>query len=116
MNALLSRPGWERYFKSKVEMEQYYKKLIKYPEYFPAITNHILDGDKIYVLTRRQVHDKREIFIFDLEGKIIDRKLVSFTMRSNNIWNPMTIHDNHLLQFIKNENTGKWELYKTKIL
>jgi hypothetical protein len=116
MNTLLSRPGWERYFKSKEEMETYYRNLIKYPEYFSALANIQLADNKIYVLTRRQVEDTREVFILDLKGKIIKQKMLPFKMRSSSIWNPMTIHNEHLYQLVKNNDSGEWELFRTKLL
>lgn len=116
MNKLTSRPGWERYFKNREDMEEYYRNLIQYPEYFPAIADIIIADKKIYVVTVNQVEDKRELWILDLDGKVIDKKMVLFRMRSESIWYPYIIQNKHLYQLILNEQTNKWELYSIKII
>ncbi len=116
LSSLTNRPGWERYFKSREDMEEYYRNLIKYPEYFPAIADILFADEKIYVVTGNQVEDKREIWILDMGGKIIDKKTVHFKMRSETVWFPYSIQNKHLYQLILNEQTEKWELYSIKIM
>ncbi|MCP4726972.1 MAG: hypothetical protein GY863_18165 [bacterium] len=115
MSNLTNRPGWERYFKSRDEMEEYFRNLIKYPEYFPAIEGIHLSDDKIYVLTRLQVEGKREFWILDPDGNAIDKIMIPFKMRSENMQYPYSIRNNHLYQLILNEQTEKWELFSTRI-
>jgi hypothetical protein len=115
MSNLTNRPGWERYFSSREEMEKYYGKLITYPEYFPAIVGIHLADDNIYVHLRNQVEDKREFWILDLNGLIKDKKMVPFKLRSESNWYPYTIQNKYLYQLILNEQTSKWELFSMKL-
>jgi hypothetical protein len=116
LSKLTGRPGWERYFNSRGEMEAYYKNLIRYPEYFPAIQCIHLADDKIFVFTGNQIEDKREIWILDLSGNIINKVMIPFRMRSLRIAFPYTVHDNKLYQLIPNDQTDRWELYSLAII
>jgi hypothetical protein len=116
MSNLTNRPGWERYFKSREEMEEYYRKLITYPEYFPAIVGIHLADNKIYVHLRNQVEDKREFWILDLNGQIKDKKMIPFKLRSESSWYPYTIQNECLYQLILDEQTGNWGLFSMKLL
>jgi hypothetical protein len=116
MSKLTNRPGWERFFESRERMEAFYTNLVKFPAYFPAIECIHLVDDKIYVHTRTQVEDKREFWILDLDGSVIDKKMVPFEMKSALIWYPYSIRNNRLYQLILNEQTNKWELYSNAII
>ena len=116
LKSVTSRPGWEKFFNSREEMEEYYRKLIKFPEYFPAIDAIHISDDKIYVTTSHQEEEIREFWILGLEGEVLDRKMIPFKMSSNNIWFPYTIQNNRLYQLILNELTGNWELFSEKLI
>jgi hypothetical protein len=116
LSNLTSRPGWERFFKSREEMEAYYMNLIKYPEYFPAILSLHFADNRIYVLTRNQVEDKREFWILDLDGHLINKEMVPFKMRSQSMPYPFSIQNNNLYQLILNEQTDQWELYSIAVI
>ena len=116
MSKLTNRPGWENYFKSREEMEAYFRKLVKFPEYFPAIERILLADDKIYVQTRNQAEDQQEFWVLDLDGQVLERKMVPFKMRSEIICYPYTIQDERLYQLIFDAEAGEWELYASKIL
>lgn len=110
---LTSRPGWERFFNSREEMETFYRNRIKYPAYFPAIQQIFTTDARIYVLTRTQFEDQREIWILDLEGQLINREVVQFKMRSQDNPYPFTIQNNRFFQLILSDQTEQWELYST---
>ena len=111
MSKLTNRPGWENYFDSREKMEEYYRNLIKYPEYFPAITAIHLSEDRIYVVTGIHAAEKRQIWILDLDGQVLEKTTVPFKMRSESVWYPYTIKNRRLYQLIINEETGEWEIY-----
>jgi len=111
LSRLTGRPGWERYFNSYKEMEEYYKNLIKYPDYFPAIQSMVVADDRIFVFTSKQIEDERELWILDLTGSVIKKEMVPFRMQSLSMPYPYTVHNNHLYQLIPNDLTDLWELY-----
>lgn len=115
MNNLLSRPGWERYFSSRAEMEEYYRGRIIFPDRHPAIRMIQVHDDRIYVLTNAQRGETREMWILDLQGALLEKKMVPFRMRTTTLWHPFTVHQGHLYQLLPNEVTGGWELVRTKI-
>ena len=111
MSRLFDRPGWERYFSTREEMEEYYTNLVTFPDYFPAIAAVHISGDHIYVRTANQVGNSREFWILDLDGRIIDKKMVPFEMQSEHVWYPYVIRRRHLYQLVPNEQTNRWELF-----
>jgi hypothetical protein len=116
MNNLLSRPGWERYFSNRTEMEEYYRGRIIFPDHLPAIQMIQVHDDRIYVLTNAQRGETREMWILDLQGELLERKMVPFRMRTALLWYPFTVHRGHMYQLLPNDATGRWEVVQTKIL
>jgi hypothetical protein len=115
MSRLLNRPGWERYFSSREEMEEHYKNLIEFPEFFPAIAALHLADDQIYVRTSTQTDNTREFWILDLDGQVCAKKMVPFEMQTEQVWCPYAIRNKHLYQLILNERTDEWELFSVDI-
>lgn len=115
MSRLLNRPGWERYFSTREEMEEYYMNLIQFPDYFPAIAAIHLADEKIYVRTANQVGSSREFWILDLDGQVTDKKMVPFEMQTEQVWYPYVIRRKHLYQLVPNERTHRWELFSVDI-
>jgi hypothetical protein len=115
MAGLTSRPGWEKYFSTREEMEQYFRNLVVFPDRFPAIRLIRVAADRIYVLTNSQHGEAREIWILDLEGTLQEKRMVPFRMQTALRWYPLAVHQNHLYQLLPNETTGTWELLRTTL-
>lgn len=115
LNALMSRPGWERYYSSRDEMEADLRGRVVFPERFPAIRRIQVQNDRIYVLTNRQVGDTRELWILDLEGRLLERATIPLRMRSALQWYPFALHNGRVYQLLPEESTGTWSLYQARI-
>jgi hypothetical protein len=115
MNSLVSRPGWERFFSSREEVEEYFRNLVVFPQRFPAIRMIFVDDERIYALTNAQIGETREIWILDLQGELQGKKLVPFRMRTALRGYPFTVHGGHVYQLIPDDATGRWELFRADI-
>jgi len=91
------------------------KDKIKFPEYFPFIRSYHIADAKLYILTYRVTDEKKEFFIFDMNGKLI--KQIFLPLREIDPLNlsPYSIKNGKLYQLLENEKTEKWELYVNEI-
>lgn len=91
------------------------KKLISFPDYFPAIQLFCVDAGKIYIMTYLEEDEKYETFIYSKDGKILKRVFLPFKYTDGVEANPYTFHNNKFYQLIENEETEEWELHAAKI-
>ncbi|UCH96433.1 MAG: hypothetical protein JSV88_06170 [Candidatus Aminicenantes bacterium] len=110
---------WFEYIKKRRGMEHYnyVKKKVRFPEFFPAIRDLIVDNGHVYVLTYQRKQGKNEFFIFDLEGKLVKKAWVPLKDKGFDgiFYFPYCIKNNYLYQLIENEDSEQWELHRFSI-
>lgn len=94
---------------------QYFKQTVRFPEFFPAIYDLVVDNGHIYVITYRRKENQSEFFIFDLEGKLVKRLFLPVAYRNPTTFNPYTFSRNRFYQLIENEDEEEWELHAIEI-
>jgi len=98
-----------------VERYNYAKQKVRFPEFFPAIRDLMVDNGHVYVLTFRREKEKSEFFIFDLEGKPVKKTFLPLKPLgdySEVFFLPYCIKNNYLYQLIENEEEEVWELHR----
>ena len=100
-------------------MNRYYrvKQRVRFPEFFPAIRDLIVDNSHIYLLTWRKKEQEHEFFIFDLEGKLVKKTFVPLQDYDDGVaLFPYSLKNNYFYQLIDNEEEEVWELQRFSIL
>ena len=101
-----------------MEHYNYVKKKVRFPEFFPAIKDLVVDSGHVYVTTYQRKQGKSEFFIFDLEGKLVKKTFLPLKPLGNYFgvfFFPYCIKNNYLYQLIENEDTEQWELQRFSI-
>lgn len=113
------KKGVHQFFKTdpgtKQVYEAFFKKLLKFTDYFPAIQNFIADQGKIYIQTYLKEDGKYEYFIYDLKGKFLKRLFLPVAYMNGLMPSPFTIENHTLYQLIENEDEEEWELHAVEI-
>lgn len=81
----------------------------QFPRYFPLRFFRIDDG-KIYVQTFKREKEKSELYIFDLDGKLIRKVMAPIRESEILVDYPFTIANGKIYQLSENEDTEEWEL------
>ena len=108
------RKGIHDYFKTNPATKQTYefiKNMITFGEYFPAIQGIYVDNQKIYIQTYMKKEEKYECFIYEVNGKFLQRLFLPVKYMNALMPNPTTIKDNTLYQLVENEDEENWELH-----
>lgn len=108
---------YKDFFKNDPSTKMYYtmmEKLIKFPEYFPAVRYFHVIGNKVYVLTFKEKDQKREFIIFDLKGKLLKKTMLPLQELSAIKLNPYTFKDMKFYQLVENKDET-WELQELVI-
>lgn len=94
---------------------EWYKRNIRFPDYFPAIRSLNIANKKIYARTYKKVDGKTECFIFNTKGKLLRK--VFLPIQEKDCWDsyPFTINNGKLYQLIENPETENYELHVTEI-
>lgn len=111
--------AWFKRIKRRRGMNFYYyaKKKVRWPEFFPAIRDLIVDNGHVYVVTWRRKEQKSEFFIFDLEGKLEKKTWLPLQDYDDGVaLFPYSLKNNYLYQLIDNEEEEVWELHRFSIL
>lgn len=91
----------------------YAKKKVRWPEFFPAIRDLMVDNDHVYVITWRKREQEHEFFIFDLEGKLIKKTFLPLQDYDDGVaLFPYSLKNNYIYQLIDNEEEEAWELHR----
>jgi len=112
------RKGIHEYFKTNPATKQTYefiKNMITFGEDFPAIQGIYVDNQKIYIQTYMKKEEKYEFFIYEVDGKFLQRLFLPVKYMNGLMPNPTTIKDNTLYQLIENEEEENWELHEHPI-
>ena len=108
------RKGVYEYFKTNPATKQTYefiKNMITFAEYFPALQVIYVDNQRIYIQTYMKKEENYEFFIYDVNGKFLQRLFLPVKYMNGFMVNPTTIKDNTLYQLIENEEEENWELH-----
>jgi hypothetical protein len=106
------------YIKKRRGMQRYHyvKKKVRFPEFFPAISDLVVDGGYVHVITYRRKKNQSEVFVFDLEGKLVKKTFVPLQYSGHGLsFLPYSIKNNYLYQLIENEEEEEWELHRFSI-
>jgi hypothetical protein len=87
------------------------KKRLNFPKYFPKIYQCRVSSTKIYIITYLTKGNKRECFIYDLNGKYLKRIFLPLKNESPVDHGIFTIYNDKLYQIIENLNNEIWELH-----
>jgi len=90
------------------------ENMIKFDNYFPAIRNFYVTGNKIYILTYLKKDEKIECFIYDTNWKFYKKVFLPIYMKNPIRFYPFSIRQNKLFQLTEN-NDEVWEFHVTKI-
>jgi hypothetical protein len=111
---------WFEYIKKRRGMAVYhnFKQRVRFPEFFPAILDLIVDSGHVYVLTFGRKQEKSEFIIFDLEGKLVKKTFLPLKDSGFGgvFFFPYCIKNNYLYQLIENEEEEVLELQRFSIL
>jgi hypothetical protein len=108
------KKGVHEFFKTNPATKQSYefiKNMITFAEYFPAIQGFYVENQKIYIQTYMKKEEKYEFFIYDVNGKFLQRLFLPVKYMNEFMPNPTAIKDNTLYQLIENEEEENWELH-----
>lgn len=103
----LYKPLWERI-----------KNTLKFREYYPAIKDFCVSGDRIYVITHKMERDQRECIVLDMKGKELKRVFVPMNEIEPFTYYPMLygVEGGIYYTLLENEDDESWELHRKKIL
>jgi hypothetical protein len=109
--------AWFNRIKRNLGMDAYYdvKQRVRFPEFFPAILDLIVDNGHVYVITYRRKENQSECFIFDLQGKLVKKTWLPLKNYDGVYLFPYCINNNYLYQLIDNEEEEVWELQRFPI-
>jgi hypothetical protein len=101
------------FFKSDPRFKQQFEQdinTIRFPDYFPEIRDFKVADRKIYAISFREKNQQKEIFIFELNGKLLKKMMIPLGELSPRELTPYTIEKGNLYQLVENLNTEEWEL------
>jgi hypothetical protein len=87
------------------------KKMIRFPDYFPAVRDMVINNEKLYVRTYKKNGGKTEFFILDSKGKLLEKVFIPIYERNRREYYSYSICDGKVYQLIENEDTEEWELH-----
>ncbi|MCK5055583.1 MAG: hypothetical protein KAT34_02940 [Candidatus Aminicenantes bacterium] len=91
------------------------RDIIRFPAYLPIIRHYRIEDKKIYVVTYKETDQKKECWIFNIDGKFLRKVMLPISEMSPIKLYPYTIKNNKLYHFVENLDAGKWELHITEI-
>jgi len=91
------------------------KIMLYYPDYLPIIFNLQFSDPYLYVFTWNIQGEKRDLFIFKLDGTFVKKTTIPFKLVQFMIPYPFDIMDKTLFQLVDNEDTEDWELHQIPI-
>lgn len=93
-----------------VNTRDFFLSVLLFPKTFPAIWNFTTADNKVYVLTYKRKKGKTEMFVFDTEGKLLEKTFIPLVV--DNFYrpgNPFTIANGKLYQLLENDDE-EWQL------
>ena len=110
--------AWFNRIKKRLGLDRYYlaRRMVRWPEFFPAIRDLMVDNGHVYVITYGRKQGKSECFIFNLEGKPVKKTWLPLKDYDGVAFFPYSIKNNFLYQLIDNEEEEVWELHRFSIV
>ena len=93
------------------ERYETFKNWIKIVSEFPVIGDFLFDGQYVYVSTNKEKEGKLELFMFDLNGKLLKNIFLPIAKKDPFRPFPYDFYKGKLYQFIENEDSEMWELH-----
>jgi hypothetical protein len=87
------------------------KKMLRFPDYFPAVRDMVINNEKLYVRTYKKSGEKTEFFILDSKGKLLEKVFIPIYERNRRNYYSYSICNGKVYQLIENEDTEEWELH-----
>jgi hypothetical protein len=112
------REGIHHYLKTTPRFKQFYpilKDMITFPDYFPGIRLFYTGDEKIYVLSWRKKHGQTECFVYDLNGKLINKTYLPLTEQDEFFQYTQTFGNGKFYQVVESEDDEEWELHITGV-
>ncbi len=91
------------------------KKRFKFPAYFPYIRDYFGDPGQVYVLTFKEQEGKKQLLVFDKEGKAISEIFIELEEKNILELFPLTIKDNKIYQLVDDLERENWILNITDV-
>lgn len=93
------------------------KRRVSYKDYYPAIRDILVSGDRIYVLTYKRQNRDTECIVLDLQGNILRRVYLPCPENLGLDFHPKyTTHNLDFYTLVESEEKEAWELHKTEII
>lgn len=90
---------------------EFIKNMITFADYYPALQGIYIDNQKIYIQTYMKKDEEYEFFIYEVNGKFLQRLFLPVKYMNGFMPNPTAIKDNILYQLVENEEDESWELH-----
>ncbi len=114
------KKGFHNYYKTHPVYKNLYaqlKHLIKFPEYYPRIKFFDVSDSKIYLMSHVRKKNKNELYVFDLNGKLLKKLFVEMPdLDPQDVFPVIRVRNNKIYQIIENEEDEEIiDLFITKI-
>lgn len=90
------------------------RPLLKFPTHFAALLDMKVSDGKVYAITFKKEDKGFECFIFDTNGKFLERTILPLKQMDDFISQPYTIKNGKFYQLVENEDET-WELHISEI-
>lgn len=102
------KKNYHYYYKTHPSYKNAYaqlKHLIKFPEFYPKIKFFDVSNSKIYVFTHVKKGNKKEVYVLDLNGKLIKKTYVDMPeLNPQDVFPIIRVRNNKIYQIIENED------------
>jgi len=85
-------------------------KDVEFPVLFPVLKDYRIADDRVYMVTFKKAGGERELFILDLNGRLIKHITVALQEMNPRELVPFAIKNGKLYQLVENPGTEEWEL------
>lgn len=90
------------------------RPLLKFPTHFAALMDMKVSDGKVYAITFKKEDKGFECFIYDTNGKFLERTILPLKQMDDFISQPYTIKNGTFYQLVENEDET-WELHISEI-
>jgi len=105
------------FFKTSPRYKEFFvmlRPLLKFPTHFAALMDMKVSDGKVYAITFKKEDKGFECFIYDTNGKFLERTILPMKQMDDFISQPYTIKNDTFYQLVENEDET-WELQISKI-
>lgn len=91
------------------------KDRIQFPGHLPLMKDYRVAENKLYMVSSKKVGDAYETFVYNLDGKLLEKIYLPLKDRDLLEVYPFAIADGKLYQLVENEDEEEWELHVNEI-